>query len=124
MYKLTKTEAHITVKDHKEDFRNNVQCRLVNPTKSEIGIASKQILRTKIELIKIRSKLESLKDSNCAKCWFTDLRQKHNLTFLQWDFLDFYPKPLYYPRSPDESYRACQEICEVHRGGGGNSEAS
>ena len=32
MYKLTKREAHITVKDHKPDFRNNPTCRLINPT--------------------------------------------------------------------------------------------
>ena len=91
MYKLTKREAHITVKDHKPDFRNNPTCRLINPTKSEMGKVSRQILRAKIEMIKVKSELDSLKDSHCAKTWFTNLRQKHTLTFIQWDFVGFYP---------------------------------
>ncbi len=37
-------EAFITLKDHKENFNNNPKCRLLNPTKSEIGLVSKQIL--------------------------------------------------------------------------------
>ena len=82
MYKLTKREAHLTIKDHKEDFRNNPKCRPINPTKSETGKVSRQILRAKIELIKRKTKLDSLKDSNYAKTWYTNLQQKHNLTFI------------------------------------------
>jgi len=37
-------EPFITLKDNKPDFINKPTCRLVNPTKSEIGIVSKQIL--------------------------------------------------------------------------------
>ena len=55
MFKMTKREAHITVKDHKDDFRNNPKCRLINPTKPEIGKVSQQILRAKIEIIKSKS---------------------------------------------------------------------
>ena len=29
--------AFITIKDHKENFENNMKCRLINPTKTEIG---------------------------------------------------------------------------------------
>ena len=36
-------EAFITLKDHKPDFINNPTSRLLNPTKSEIGIISKNI---------------------------------------------------------------------------------
>ena len=36
-------EAFITLKDHKPDFINNPTRRLLNPTKSEIGIISKNI---------------------------------------------------------------------------------
>ena len=63
---------------------------MINPTKSEMGKVSRQILRAKIEMIKVKSELDSLKDSHCAKTWFTNLRQKHNLTFIQWDFVGFY----------------------------------
>ena len=30
-------QAFITLKDHKVNFENNKKCRLINPTKSEIG---------------------------------------------------------------------------------------
>ena len=35
-------DAFITLKDHKPNFDNNPTCRLINPTKSEIGKISKQ----------------------------------------------------------------------------------
>ena len=36
--------AFITLKDHKENFRSNPKCRLLNPAKSEVGLISKKIL--------------------------------------------------------------------------------
>ena len=41
---LAKKQAFITLKDHKNHFRDNPTCRLINPTKSEMGRVSKQIL--------------------------------------------------------------------------------
>ena len=37
-------EAFITLKDHKDNFANRPTCRLINPSKTEIGRISKQIL--------------------------------------------------------------------------------
>ena len=37
-------EAFITLKDHKDNFENKPTCRLINPSKQEIGKISKQIL--------------------------------------------------------------------------------
>ena len=34
----------VTLKDHKPGFRSNPQCRLLNPTKPELGRASKKML--------------------------------------------------------------------------------
>ena len=76
MFKLVEREAQITVKDHKENFRNNTKCRLINPTKSEIGKVSKLLLREKIDIIKAKSKLNQWKDSSCVKRWFVNLPQK------------------------------------------------
>ena len=33
--------AFITLKDHKENFKSNTKCRLINPSKSEVGLVSK-----------------------------------------------------------------------------------
>ena len=37
-------DAFITLKDHKPNFANKPTCRLINPTKSEIGKVSKKTL--------------------------------------------------------------------------------
>ena len=46
---LAKQQAFITLKDHKENFKNNPTCRLINPAKSEMGLVSKQILESVIK---------------------------------------------------------------------------
>ena len=33
--------AYITLKEHKENFRNNTKCRLINPSKIEVGCVRK-----------------------------------------------------------------------------------
>ena len=35
------------LKDHKDNFENNLKCRLLNPAKNEIGIISRQMLQRK-----------------------------------------------------------------------------
>ena len=42
--KLDKNEAYVTIKDHKEGFPHKISCRLINPSKTDIGKISKQIL--------------------------------------------------------------------------------
>ena len=37
-------DSYITMKDHKPDFVNNPACRLLNPSKTEIGVISKHLL--------------------------------------------------------------------------------
>ena len=52
--KLIIQSAFITLKDHKPDFINNPTCRFINPTKSEIGIISENILdNINKEIIKV-----------------------------------------------------------------------
>ena len=36
--------AFITLKDHKDNIKNNPKCRLINPSKSEVGRISKAYL--------------------------------------------------------------------------------
>ena len=40
----TRTPAFATLKDHKDNFRSNPTCCLINPSKSELGKVSKQLL--------------------------------------------------------------------------------
>ena len=42
--KTADREAFVTLKDHKESFDQDPKCRLLNPTKPEMGRVAKQIL--------------------------------------------------------------------------------
>ena len=44
MDSMAKREAFISLKDHKENFRSSLPCRLINPAKSEMGLVGKCIL--------------------------------------------------------------------------------
>ena len=41
---LAKMEAFISLKDHKGNVTNKLTCRLLNPTKNELGKTSKQLI--------------------------------------------------------------------------------
>ena len=45
-----KNNIFVTLKDHKDNFANNAQVRLINPAKNELGRISKVIL-DKINLV-------------------------------------------------------------------------
>ena len=47
VFKLETKQSVITVKDHKPDFMNVTQTRLINPTKSHLGRVSKVKLEQK-----------------------------------------------------------------------------
>ena len=58
--------AYITLKDHKDNFPNNVKCRLINPTKSNIGKISKQMLQDINEKIRTELNLQQWRSTNEA----------------------------------------------------------
>ena len=91
VFETKKRQAFITVKDHKPNFRNNVQTRLLNPTKSEIGKVSKNILDGKIPTIRRKTGLNQWKNTGSARDWYIQLKQKHKLTFIQFDVDGMYP---------------------------------
>ena len=45
IFKTSKINANITLKDHKSTFSHNPTCRLLNPIKPEMGMVSKKILK-------------------------------------------------------------------------------
>ena len=60
VYSLSKREAYITMKDHKDNFKNNPKCRLINPTKSELGKVSKQILTKVVTALRMKTQSQLL----------------------------------------------------------------
>ena len=47
----------ITLEDHKENFRNNAKCRLIDLSKSEVGRVSNKYLNDIIEMYLAKRKL-------------------------------------------------------------------
>ena len=91
VFKTTERQAFITMKDHKPNFQNNPTCRLLNPTKPEIGRISKQILEVINTTIREKTKLKQWKNTNSAIKWYKNLENKKKLKFIQCDVESFYP---------------------------------
>ena len=86
-----KRDVFITLKDHKPDFMNNPSCRLINPSKSEIGIISKKILDNINKKVITATKVNLWKSTSQAIEWFQALPNKTQLAFITFDVCDFYP---------------------------------
>ena len=91
LYAFSKRDAYITVKDHKENFRNNTKCRLINPAKSDVGKISKKILSRIVTSVREMSQLNQWKNSFSVVEWFKCLENKKELSFLEFDIVEFYP---------------------------------
>ena len=86
----SKRDSYITVKDHKPGFMNNPKFRLINPTKAELGMVSKQMLEQIIQAVKTKTQLLQWKNPDSVINWFTNLKNKDKLLFIQFDVVDFY----------------------------------
>ena len=84
-------ECFITIKDHKDGFRNNPKCRLLNPTKAELGKVSKNILTKILETIRRKTKLNQWKNVYAVIDWFKKLQNKKKLVFIVFDVVNYYP---------------------------------
>ena len=69
---------------------NNQQFRVINPTKSKLGMVSKQMLSEIISVVISKSQLMQGKNSDSTIDWFMKLEDKRKLRFLQFDVVDFY----------------------------------
>ncbi len=88
---LAAKDSFITLKDHKPNFPNNPTCRLINPSKSEIGIISKQILqRINSNIVKSTS-INQWKNTDTVIKWFNNMPGKSTRSFICFDIVDFYP---------------------------------
>ena len=90
MERVDKSEAYITVEDHKEDFPHKPRFRVINPSKFELGKISKCILddinKYIIELIKVNQ----WKNSASVIEWFKAIKSKQQCThFLFSTWRDF-----------------------------------
>ena len=91
VFRTTESESFISLKDHKPDFRNNIKCRLLNPTKPEVGRISHLTLKNIIEIVRQKTNLSQWKNIYSCIEWFKQLENKKNSKFIQYDIVNFYP---------------------------------
>ena len=84
-------EAFITLKDHKENFANRPTCRLINPSKTEIGQISKQILEEINRKLVNATKVNQWKNTSSVLQWYQQLPNKRDSAFICFDVVEFYP---------------------------------
>ncbi|XP_044175381.1 uncharacterized protein LOC122958534 [Acropora millepora] len=89
--KLEKNEAFITLKDHKPAFNDHPTCRLINPSKSEIGVVSKHILDEINSAVISSTQINQWKNTASVLKWFNNLENKEKLSFICFDVCEFYP---------------------------------
>ena len=73
---MAKREAFITLKDHKENFRSSLPCRLINPAKCEMGLVGKHILDSIIDRLKEKLNVVLWKNSVAVIKWFQSIEAK------------------------------------------------
>ena len=88
---IAEKDAFITLKDHKKAFRNNPTCRLINPTKSEVGHISKVMLERIIANVKEATGYNLWRNTSTVTEWFTNIQDKPRCRFIKLDICEFYP---------------------------------
>ena len=86
---LAKSEAFITLKDHKENFEKKFPCRLINPAKPQLGVVSKEILESVSE--PLRSHVNLWKNTHAVNDWFNGIQNPRECSFVVFDIVEFYP---------------------------------
>ena len=84
-------QSFIMLKDHKENFKNNPKCRLINPAKSDIGIVSKEHIDIINKTIIEKTDVNQWRNTDAVVTWFQNTENKDINSFIKFDIVDFYP---------------------------------
>ena len=88
---MAKQECFVTIKDHKEDYRTNPKYQLLNPTKSQLGKISKQVLQNINKILRSELNANQWQNSSEVIDWFKNIQNKNLCTFTVFDIQEFYP---------------------------------
>ena len=88
--KIEEKSAYILFKDHKKHFLDTKQARLINPTKTELGLISKKLIQRITSRLLNDPKYNLWKDSMDTIEWFKNIKDKKRSTFVQFDIIEFY----------------------------------
>ena len=74
-------KCFITIKDHKSDFQSNPTCRLINPSKSQMGKISKIILQDICAILRIALNINQWHSTEDCIEWFHNLDKNDKCFF-------------------------------------------
>ena len=89
VFQTSKRQAKVKLKDHKENYMNSMPVRLLNPTKQELGKASKKEEEI-VTVVREKTKLNHWKNTTSVLQWFDKVQNKGKYNFITWDIDDFY----------------------------------
>ena len=87
---MQESESYVTVKEHKEDFPHKISCRLINPSKTDIGKISKHVLDKVNQKLLSVTEVNQWKNSHSVIEWFKNIRNKSNASIFVFDIESFY----------------------------------
>ena len=88
---MSQQQCYLTIKDHKDNFKNDTKCRLINPSKSKVGIIAKQKLQDINNMLRMDSDVQQWRSTPSVIEWFNNIKFKTRKQFLQLDIEEFYP---------------------------------
>ena len=74
--KFQKKDAYILFKDHKPNFINKLQTRLINPSKTELGKISKNIIQNIVTNVREASHCNLWRNSSDTIEWFRKIKKQ------------------------------------------------
>jgi hypothetical protein len=87
---MARKNALVTLKDHKENFDTNPKCRLLNPSKRELGKVSKVVLDRINDEIRSTIHVNQWKNTQSVLKWFPVIENKCDYSFLSFNVNEFY----------------------------------
>ena len=91
MHIYTTNDAFITIKDHKPNFMSKKPARLINPSKTDIGIIAKKVLDDINNELRSKSQVQQWKSTQDVLQWFRKIDGKKSKSFFKFDVDAFYP---------------------------------
>lgn len=88
---LAHKDSFITLKDHKDNFLNKPTCRLLNPTKTELGKVSKIITEKINKIVVEKTGVQQWRNTKAVLNWFNSTQCKEQCSFIAFDIVNFYP---------------------------------
>ena len=87
---LPRSDAIITLKDHKDNFYDKASCRFISPTKNELVKISKKVIEQINQEILKKTDDNQWKNTSNIINWFNNIEIKKDCSFIEFCIKEFY----------------------------------